>query len=78
VSRLQYVKPLKDQYVGAANILPLIRHDVVSLMGVDWRPDLRVAGFDVDKELHHPLDVIALGEPLAPHELLFFELAVGK
>ena len=78
MSGLQYVKSLKDQYVGAADILPLIRHDVVSLMGVDWRPDLRAASFDVDEELHHPFDIIALREPLAPHELLFFELAVGK
>jgi hypothetical protein len=72
---LQHVQSLEDEHVGSADDLPLIGHDIVGLMRVHRSPDFRLTGLHVGKELHHPFRVIALGEALARHQLLFFKRA---
>ena len=78
IAALQHVEAFDDHDVGPAHDLRLAGHDVVDDVGVDGRLDVLLARLHLGHELHEAAEVVALGEPLAAHDVALFEHRVRE
>ena len=73
VADLQHVQPFEDQDVGLVHGHPAAFDDVVHDVAVDRRVDLGDAALQLAEEHQQSPRVVALGEPLAVHDVALFE-----